>query len=225
VLHNVGDSFQKARLVAEHLAAARRPAWLQQAWPRRRRAAQRQQGLRLFEEEASVAPWGALRSTGARRGQHPAVTTSGTRKGYKGFGALESFAGRLLSQGIAGRLNADSYPGFVPRSMEQTTPPLVLIPEGARAHPSAARQAFLAAHRDRITVEPLPSYSPDDNPLEYLWKKTTNRATHNQYCTALAALTVLVDKALAYLATHPDTMLGLFGLYCEESGLGLKQAA
>jgi hypothetical protein len=34
-----------------------------------------------------------------------------------------------------------------------------------------------------------------------------------------------VDKALAYFATHPETVLGLFGLYCEESGLELKQAA
>jgi hypothetical protein len=29
----------------------------------------------------------------------------------------------------------------------------------------------------------------------------------------------------AYFATHPDTVLELFGLYCEDSGLELKQAA
>ena len=38
-------------------------------------------------------------------------------------------------------------------------------------------------------------------------------------------LTVSVDKALAYFATHPEEVLGLFGCYCEESGLELKQAA
>jgi transposase len=74
-------------------------------------------------------------------------------------------------------------------------------------------------------VHPLPSYSPDDNPIAYLWKKTKQRATHNQYCKAFAALTVSVDKALAYCATHPEAALGLFGLYCEASGLELKQAA
>jgi len=30
---------------------------------------------------------------------------------------------------------------------------------------------------------------------------------------------------LAYFATHPDMVLGLFGRYCTESGLELKQAA
>ena len=74
-------------------------------------------------------------------------------------------------------------------------------------------------------MEPLPSYAPDDNPIASLWKKTKKRATHNKYCKEFAAMTVSVEQALAYCATHPDTVLGLFGRYCEESGLALKQAA
>ena len=58
-----------------------------------------------------------------------------------------------------------------------------------------------------------------------LRKNTKKRATHNQYFKEFAALTVSVDKALAYFATHPETVSGLFGLYCQESGLELKQAA
>ena len=88
-LHNLGFSFQKARFVADHLDAARRPHWLQQEWPRMLRAAQRQKGLILFEDEASFAQWGSLSYTWARRGQQPAVKTSGKRQGYKVFGAIE----------------------------------------------------------------------------------------------------------------------------------------
>jgi hypothetical protein len=58
-----------------------------------------------------------------------------------------------------------------------------------------------------------------------LWKKTKQRSTHNQYFKEFAALTVSVDKVLAFFATHADEVLGLFGRYCEESGLELKQAA
>ena len=225
LLHNLGFSFQKARFVSDHLDAARRQHWLQQEWPRILRVAQRHKGLILFEDEASFAQWGSLSYTWARRGQQPEVKTSGKRKGYKVFGAIEYFSGRLFYQGIEGRFNSESYRGFLQRIMEQTTQPLFLIHDGARYHTSAATQAFFAAHRDRITVEPLPSYSPDYNPIEYLWKKTKKRATHNQYFKEFAALTVSVDQALAYFATHPDTMLGLFELYGEESGLVLKQAA
>jgi hypothetical protein len=74
-------------------------------------------------------------------------------------------------------------------------------------------------------VEPLPSYAPDDTPLAYLWQQTKKRAPPNQYCEALAFVTVSVDQALAYFATHPETVLGRLGLYGEESGLTRKQAA
>src|ERR687886_655290 len=109
--------------------------------------------------------------------------------------------------------------------MAQNTQPPFFLSDRARDHTSAATQAFLAAYRDRITVEPLPSYSPDYNPIEYLWKKTKKRATHNQYFKEFALLTVSVEKALAYFAAHPETVLGLFGRYCAESGLELEQAA
>jgi len=41
----------------------------------------------------------------------------------------------------------------------------------------------------------------------------------------ILALTVSVEKALAYFATPPEEMVSLFGRYCEESGLELKQVA
>src|SRR5262252_6040710 len=225
LLHNLGFSFQKARFVSDHLDAARRQHWLQQEWPRILRAAQRRKGLILFEDEASFAQWGSLSYTWARRGQQPEVKTSGKRKGYKVFGAIEYFSGRLFYQGIEGRFNSESYQAFLQMILAQTTQPLFLIHDGAKYHASQSTQQFLDAHRARITVEPLPSYSPDYNPIEYLWKKTKQRATHNQYFREFIQLTVSVDKALAYFAMHPDTVLGLFGRYCEENGLELKQAA
>jgi transposase len=225
LLHNLGFSFQKARFVSEHLSAATRLAWLEQKWPTIVRAATRRHGLILFEDEASFAQWGSLSYTWARRGRQPEVPTSGKRKGSKVFGAIEYFSGRLFYQGIEGRFNSESYQAFLQMIMAHTTQHLFLIHDGARYHTSASTQAFLAAHSTRITAEPLPSYSPDYNPIEYLWKKTKKRATHNQYFKEFAALTASVDKALAYFAMHSETVLCLFGLYCEESGLALKQAA
>jgi len=206
LLPNLGFSFQKARFVSDHLAAARRQRWLQQAWPRILRAAQRREGLILFEDEASFAQWGSLSYTWARRGRQPEVPTSGKRKGYKVFGAIEYFSGRLFFQGIEGRFNSESYQAFLQRIIAQTTERLFLIHDGARYHTSASTTAFLAADRERLTEPPLPSYSPDDNPIAYLWKKTKKRATHNQYFKEFAVLTVSVDKALTYVATHPDTV-------------------
>ena len=225
LLRNLGFSFQKARFVSDHFDAAKRLAWLAEQWPAICRAAKRCHGLILFEDEVSFAQWGSLSYTWARRGHQPEVPTSGKRKGYKVFGAIEYFSGHLFYQGIEGRFNSENYQAFLQRIMEQTTRHLFVIHDGARYHTSASTQAFMVAHSDRITAHPLPSYSPDYNPIEYLWKKTKQRATHNKYFEEFLTLTVSVDKALAYFATHPNMVLGLFGRYCEESGLELQQAA
>src|ERR1700739_1549609 len=131
LLHNLGFSFQKARFVSDHLAKAKRQHWLQQEWPRILRAAQRHKGLILFEDEASFAQWGSLSSTWARRGQQPEVKTSGKRKGYKVFGAIEYFSGRLFYQGIEGRFASDSYHAFLRTILAHTTRHLFLIHDGA----------------------------------------------------------------------------------------------
>jgi hypothetical protein len=211
--------------VSDHLDAAKRLAWLEAKWPAMVRAAKRTKGCILFEDEASFAQGGALRYPWARRGQQPAVPTSGKRKGDKVFGAIEYCSGRLFSQGIEGRFNAESSQACLQEIMAQTTEHLFVSHDGARYHTSASTQAFLLAHSDRLTAYPWPSYAPDDNPMAYLWKKTKQRATHNKYFKECATLTVSVDKALAYFATHAEEVLGLFGRYCEESGLELKQAA
>ena len=216
---------QKARVVSDHLEAVKRLVWLEQKGPPLGRMAKRRQGLILCAEEASVAPWGSVSYTWARRGRQPEVPTSGKCKGYKVFGALAYFSGRLFSPGSEGRLQSDSYQAFLQRILAQTTPHLLLSHDGARYHTRAATQAFLAAHSERLTAEPLPSYAPDYNPIAYLWKQTKQRATHNKYCAEFATLMVSVEKALTYFATHPAEVLGLFGRYCEESGLALAQAA
>ena len=138
---------------------------------------------------------------------------------------MEYCSGRLFYQGIAGRFNSDNDHAFLQTILAQTQEHLFLIHDGARYHTRKATQEFFTTHADRITEHPLPAYSPDYNPIAYLWKKTKQQATHNQYCKEFGELSVSVDKALAYFATHPDTVLGLFGRYCEESGLELKQAA
>jgi transposase len=225
LLHNVGFAFHQARCVADHRDAVKRLAGLEEKWPAMLRAAKRRQGLILFADEASFAQWGSWSDTWARRGQPPEVPTRGQRQGYQVWGAMESFSGRLCYQGLAGRLNSEHSQAFLQMIMEPTTEPLFLIHDGARYHTSASPQAFWVAHSDRITAHPLPSYAPDDHPIAYLWRNTKKRATHHKDCKEFAELTVSVDKALAYFATHPDTVLGLFGRYREESGLALKQVA
>jgi hypothetical protein len=146
-------------------------------------------------------------------------------KAPKWGGAMASGAGRLGSQGLEGRCNAAPSHACLRLILAHTPEPLCVIHEGARSHPSASPQALLAAPSDRLTAEPLPSESPDAHPLADLWKKTKQRATPHTSGKECAALTIAVEQALAYCATHPEEVLGLLGRSCAESGFELKQAA
>jgi DDE superfamily endonuclease len=132
---------------------------------------------------------------------------------------IEFFSGRLFYQGIEGRFTSQSYQEFLTQVLEQTHEPLFLIQDGARYHTSQAMDEFFAAHQERITVFPLPKYSPDYNPIEYLWRKTKKKTTHNQYFALFSELTTAVEDKLAWLAVRPAEVLSLFGRYCKETEL------
>jgi hypothetical protein len=67
-----------------------------------------------------------------------------------------------------------------------------------------------------LTITPLPSYSPDYNPIAYLWRATKREATHNHYFPEFADLVASVQKTLTTLATHPDYVQSLFTFYLEQ---------
>lgn len=224
LLRNLGYSFQKARFVSDHLDEVKRQAWISQEWPQILKAARRRKALILFGDEASFPQWGSLSYTWARRGEQPTVKTSGKRQGYKVFGLIEYFSGRFFYQGLEGKFTSQSYQAFLTSVLHQTRQPLFLIQDGAKYHTSRSTRDFFAAHRDRLTVFQLPSYSPDYNPIEYLWRKVKKEATHNKYFAAFQALVHAVDKTLAAFAERAQEVLNLFGCYCAELGLAVDAA-
>ena len=215
LLRNLGFSFQKARFVSDHLDEARRQAWLTTTWPAWVEQARRAGGLVLFGDEASFAQWGSLGYTWAPVGQQPVVKTTGRRKAYKVFGLIECFSGRLFYHGFDGKFTAETYIAFLTRVLEQTTEPLFLVQDGAPYHTAATVKAFFQAHRARLHVTQLPSYSPDYNPIEFLWRATKRQATHNRYFPVFDTLIGSVEEALAAFATQPARVKALFGLYLD----------
>jgi transposase len=216
LLHSLGFSFQKARFVSDHLDEVARAAWLAYTLPAWRAQAEGAGGLLLFGDEASFAPWGSLGYTWARVGQQPVVKTTGRRKAYKVFGLIELFSGRLFYQGIDGKLNGPSYIAFLTGVLAQTTEPLFLVQDGAPYHRAAPVKAFFEQHRDRLHVTQLPSYSPDYNPIEFLWRATKRTATHNRYFPEFPDLIASVEDALAAFARQPHRVKALFGRYLKQ---------
>jgi hypothetical protein len=226
LLGNLGFSYQKARFVSDHLDEARRAHWRTVTWPAILRTACQQGALLLFGDEASFAQWGSLGYTWAPRGQQPRVQTTGKRKGYKVFGLLDYFSGRLFWHGHEGRFTAASSCAFLATVLAATDQPLVLVQAGARYHTATDTHDFFAAHAARLTGDHLPAYSPDYNPIEHPWRHIKRRNTHNRYCPTFADLAAAVEAARTHVQAHPAEGKQLRGPYLDQlAPLAVVEAA
>ena len=214
LLKNMGFSYQKAKFVADHKDPENRRQWLEQKWPEILKLAEKKNAYILFGDEASFPQWGSLTYTWAKRGKQPVVKTSGTRRGYKVFGLIDYFSGRFFCKGHEkGRLNSASYESFLTEVLSKTRKHIILIQDGARYHTSKAMKNFFSKRANRITVYDLPSYSPDYNPIEKLWKKIKEKEIHLHYFPTFDSLKNKVEEALLHFNDLKNEVLSLFGLY------------
>ena len=218
LLKHMGFSYQKARFVSDHLNEAKRLEWRQTRWSKILQQARQKKAFLLFGDEVSFAQWGSLSYTWALKGQQPEVPTSGKRKGYKIFGLIDYFSGQFFYQSQTGRFNSESYAAFLLDVLSQTKKHVIVIQDGARYHTSQAMKQFFEAHADRLTIEQLPAYSPDFNPIEHLWKKVKKEATHLKYFPEFTDLQEEVDRALLHFAQTPSEITVLMARYCEKLG-------
>lgn len=213
LLAALGFSYQKAKLTSDHLNDEEALLWLEETWPEILRVAQEKQAIILFGDEASVAQWGSLGYTWALKGVQPTVRTTGIRKAYRVFGLLDCFGGSLFFQGLDGKFNTESYRAFLEETLAALRGHLILVQDNASYHVSRSLRAFYEAHADRLTVYQLPSYSPDLNPIEYLWTKVKKDATHLRYFPLFADLIAEVTKTLTRFAHLTDELTSLQGEY------------
>ena len=215
LLKSMGFSYQKAKFVADKQDHEKRQEWLNSTWPEILALGKESNAYILFGDEASFPQWGSLGYTWSRIGLQPVVTTCGTRKSFKVFGLIDYFSGKFFSKGHEGKLNGESYIDFLKQVLAKTKKPILLIQDGAPYHKSKAVKQFFKDHIDRITVYQLPTYSPDYNPIEKLWKKIKQEGIHLTYFPTFDSLKEKVNEMVNIFSQAKNEVLPLFGFYNE----------
>ncbi len=125
---------------------------------------------------------------------------------------------RFVSSGIDGRFNSSSYIEYLKGVLVKIRRHVILVQDGARYHVSKQTREFFQSQGARLTVYQLPSYSPDYNPIEELWKNVKQTHIHLHYFPTFEALKEKVQEAMLTYQNLRGEVLKLFGLYRKDNG-------
>lgn len=201
LLKSIGLSYQKAKFETDRVDdeehRKKRGKWENETWPEILEKSTEMNGVILFTDEVSFAQWGSLAKTWAPKGKQPTVKTCGKRKGMKIFGAIEFKNGDFIYEECEGKFNGGSYMLFLEQILSKYSCPIFLIEDGAPYHGRKDVNKFKEKMEveKRLFVYRLPSYSPDKNPIEKLWKNTKRDATHLKYFPTFDDLRTAVINA------------------------------
>src|SRR5215813_773315 len=145
----------------------------------------------MFEDETGVSLLPSVRATWAPRGQTPVLRHhfAWKRLSIAGVLAYEPDGGdaHLVFQLRPGAYNDETLIDFlaeVHRYEERRS--VILIWDGLPSHRSQRMMEWVANQRHWLSVEPLPGYAPDLNPLEQAWGNVKSQELANLCADTMA---------------------------------------
>lgn len=186
--------------------------------------AARQHAWLVFEDESGVSQQPVVRRTWAPRGQTPVLThTGGHWHRLSIAGALafrwDGRRSRFFFQTHAGSYTDAGLITFL-RVLKRhfRGRRVILIWDGLGGHKSRRMLAYLRRQRPWLTVERLPAYAPDLNPVEQVWGNVKTRDLANVCAPDLAALRGPLRRGFARIRCHSDLALA----FLDHAGLGFR---
>ncbi|MCX6029373.1 MAG: IS630 family transposase [Chloroflexi bacterium] len=140
------------------------------------------------------------------------VETPGNNQKQAMFGAVNSRSGQTYFQLREHKRSAD-FQQFVDSQILPAHPYtdlFFLIVDGAAIYKSKSTRAWLK-ERPQVVLVPLPSYAPNLNLQEQIWRWLRAEVTHNHYFGSLAAAVAAAKQFFAKVAALPATVLSYIG--------------
>jgi len=179
----------------------------------------------LSQDEARFPLVPTLRATLGVKGHRPVVGTWDNKDVVYSFAALNMVPGRLTTRLLDSPARAKQQTGHSKTARLQQTfaahlhdiarvypatlgKPVILSIDNAPWHQAAAITEVLAAH-PHLQLYRLPSYSPQLNCIERLWRGLRRRATHNRLLLTMAELRTALRASLCYFHTMRHKVLSL----------------
>jgi transposase len=183
--------------------------------------ARRQNALIVFEDESGVSLLPSVRATWAPRGQTPVLRHPFNWKRLSLAGALayepDGCDAHLVFELRPGAYNDEMLIEFLSHVNEIEQRSVLLIWDGLPAHRSRRMTDWVKSQRHWLSVEQLPGYAPDLNPLEQAWGNLKSQELANLCSATIHEVASIAQGGLDRIGTDADLCLA----FLRHSGLRL----
>lgn len=175
--------------------------------PRDQKKARQDKGITLYEDEAVFQQSGTLHRTWARIGLGTRVLSAPVRRSCKVMGAVRIGENPQWHSRFVEVFNADTFIGFLKQLVRYYKGTKIhMITDNVAYHKSPKVHEWLAGKEDLIELHFLPPYSPKLNAVEYVWKKTKKKITHNKYFPRLNDLREALARRFNRFQGNPSSL-------------------
>ena len=148
--------------------------WINNDWPKIEECRRKTQAMLYFQDESSVSLVPVLGRTWAKKGETPKLKVTGDRGSIAVSSAI-SPAGRMVFRIEKGRVTSKTFIDFLKQIIKNHPwRKIIVIVDNSPTHTAKAVKDFVEENKNKIAVYYLPTYSPDLNPDEEVWKYLKN---------------------------------------------------
>jgi transposase len=183
--------------------------WRTESWPKLKRQARRERRELVFVDESGFYLLPGVVKTYAPRARTPVVEGWQTRDHLSIMGGVTP-RGKVYTRVRPRSWNGLNTIEFLLHLGRLAADRLLVVWDGSPIHRRAEVSAFVAEARGAIVVERLPSYAPDLNPVEWLWRHLKEVELRNLSCLDLEQLHLEFHLALGRVRQRPRLMRSFF---------------
>jgi transposase len=139
----------------------------------------------------------------------PVLLHAPTRKSVGYFGAVRLCDGRFVFRREEDRFNGATFFGFLRdlrRTSIRTGRRIVVITDNAKYPHSRLHKSWREEQSPGFTLDFLPPYSPELNPIERVWKLTRHLCLHNRYFAKLDEVIAAVETEFGGWAKRNEVL-------------------
>ncbi len=209
ILKMLGFSPQRPVYQALERDPEKRRKWMEETFPAIKKRADQEGARILFADEAGCRTDHHAGTTWAPVGQTPVVKGTGKRESIGMISAV-SMRGAMHWMVFEETMNSKLFTEYLDRLIHDIKGKIFLIVDRAGYHTSKETAEWVNAHKNRIELFFLPSYSPDLNPDEWVWKNVKNDNIARIVPQSPGHLFEIAERALRVLRAAPGKIRSFF---------------